>query len=175
VSIQLGPEWEAFLSRLQTTPEQMERDMRRTLQASLLLIEADARTLAPQDTRRLSGSINNQITGTFPSLVGEVGPGVRYGRFVEFGRRAGARMPPVDALIGWVQRHWHPIAERRRGVSRSTLRGEAFILARSIARRGIQPQPYMQPAFVRNRARIEAGFARLGLNIVAYLAGQPIP
>ncbi|HYW90704.1 MAG TPA: HK97 gp10 family phage protein [Chloroflexota bacterium] len=173
--IQLGPEWEAFLSRLQTTPEQMERDMRRTLQASLLLIEADARTLAPQDTRRLSGSINNQITGTFPSLVGEVGPGVRYGRFVEFGRRAGARMPPVDALIGWVRRHWHPIEERRRGVSRSTLRGEAFVLARSIARRGIQPQPFMQRAYQQNRSRIVTGFARLGLRTVAYLSGQPLP
>src|SRR5215831_4926909 len=129
MSIQLGPEWDAFLSRLQTTPEQMERDMRRTLQASLLLVEADARTLAPRDTARLAGSINNRITRTFPSLVGEVGPDAGYGRFVEFGRRAGARMPPVNALIGWVQRHWHSIAERRRGVSRSTLRGEAFILA----------------------------------------------
>src|SRR5262252_9670969 len=108
MSIQLGPEWEAFLSRLQTTPEQMERDMRRTLQASLLLIEADARTLAPQDTRRLSASINNRITGSYPNLVGEVGPSVNYGLFVERGRPAGAKMPPVAALMGWVMRHWHP-------------------------------------------------------------------
>src|SRR5215831_12238277 len=172
MSIQLGPEWEAFLSRLQTTPEQMERDMRRTLQASLLLIEADARTLAPQDTRRLSGSINNQITGTFPSLVGEVGPDAGYGRFVEFGRRAGARMPPVDALMGWVQRHWNPafigplrtgqLRPRRRAgpnVSQAQIRSRAFALARSIARRGIQPRPFMAPAYERNRTRIEAGFA----------------
>src|SRR5262252_1899371 len=149
----------------------MERDMRRTLQASLLLIEADARTLAPQDTRRLSGSINNQITGTFPSLVGEVGPDVRYGRFVEFGRRAGARMPPVDALLGWVQRHFH--APRAR-VTQNTLRGEAFALARAIQRRGIPPRPFMLPAYQRNEARIVAGFARLGLRTVAYLAGRPI-
>ena len=180
MSIQLGPEWEAFLSRLQTTPEQMERDMRRTLQASLLLIEADARQLAPQDTRRLSGSINNQITGTFPSLVGEVGPSVNYGLFVERGRPAGARMPPVDALMGWVMRHWHPMAERRRGVNRNVLRGEAFVLARAIKRRADAVgrfgtmRPYMGPAYVQNRARIEAGFARIGLNIVAYLAGQRI-
>jgi hypothetical protein len=174
MSIQLGPEWDAFLSRLQRTPEEFERQMRQTLQASLLLIEADARTGAPQDTRRLSGSITSQITGTYPNLIGEVGPSVRYGRFVEFGRRAGAKMPPVDALIGWVMRHWHPIAQRRRGVSQSTLRGEAFVLARAIQRRGIQPQPFMQRAYLSNRARIEAGFARLGLTIVAYLAGEPI-
>src|SRR5262252_4296903 len=180
MSIQLGPEWEAFNRRLQQTPEQMERDMRRTLQASLLLIEADARQMAPQDTRRLSGSINNRITGSYPSLVGEVGPSVNYGLFVERGRPAGARMPPVDALIGWVRRHWHPIAERRRGVSRSTLRGEAFVLARAIKRRADAVgrfgtmRPYMGPAYVQNRPRIEAAFARIGLNIIAYLAGQPI-
>ena len=187
MSVQLGPEWEAFLSRLQTTPEQMERDMRQTLQASLLLIEADARQLAPQDTRRLAGSINNHITGTYPSLVGQVGPDAGYGRYVEFGRRAGARMPPVDALIGWVRRHWNPafigplrtgqLRPRRAaapGVSDAQIRGRAFALARAIARRGIPPRPFMLPAYQRNEARIVAGFARLGLRTVAYLAGRPI-
>ena len=188
MSVQLGPEWEAFLSRLQTTPEQMERDMRQTLQASLLLIEADARQLAPQDTRRLAGSINGRISGTYPSLVGQVGPDVAYGRYVEFGRRAGARMPPVDALIGWVRRHWNPafigpmptgvLRPRRaagRGVSEYQIRSRAWALARAIARRGIPPRPFMLPAYDRNRARIEAGFARIGLRVVAYLAGNPIP
>ena len=181
MSIQLGPEWDAFLSRLQTTPEQMERDMRRTLQASLLLVEADARALAPRDTTRLAGSINNRITGTFPSLVGEVGPDVQYGLFVERGRPAGPRMPPVDALMGWVMRHWHPITQRRRGIPRNVLRGEAFVLARAIKRRADAvgrfgtARPYMGPAYVQNRPRIEAAFARIGLNIVTYLAGQPIP
>ena len=185
MSVQLGPEWDAFLSRLQTTPEQMERDMRQTLQASLLLIETDARQFAPQDTRRLAGSINSHITGTYPSLVGTVGPDAGYGRFVEFGRRAGARMPPVDALIGWVTRHWHPafigplrqgqLRPRRAagpGVSQAAIRSRAFALARAIQRRGIPPRPFMVPAFEHNRTRIEAGFARLGLRTVAYLSGQ---
>jgi len=188
MSVQLGPEWEAFLARLQTTPEQMERDMRRTLQASLLLIEADARQIVPQDTRRLAGSINGRITGTYPNLIGEVGPDVNYGRFVEFGRRPGARMPPVDALIGWVTRHWYaafigPLRQgqlrpRRAagpGVSQAMIRNRAFALARAIQRRGIPPRPFMVPAFEHNRARIEAGFARIGLRVVAHLAGQPLP
>ncbi|HYW88689.1 MAG TPA: HK97 gp10 family phage protein [Chloroflexota bacterium] len=188
MSVQLGPEWEAFLRRLQTTPEQMERDMRQTLQASLLLVEASARSYAPQDTRRLAGSISQRITGTYPSLVGEVGPGVRYGLFVEFGRRAGARMPPVNALIGWVTRHWNPafigplrqgeLRPRRAagpGVSQAAIRSRAFALARAIQRRGIPARPFMGPAYESNRARIEAGFARIGLRVVAYLAGNPIP
>jgi bacteriophage HK97-gp10 putative tail-component len=188
MSIQLGPEWEAFNRRLQHTPEQMEREMRQTLQASLVLIEASARTMAPQDTRRLAGSITNQISGTYPSLVGQVGPGVRYGINVEFGRRAGARMPPVDALMGWVARHWHPafVGPLRQGqlrprraaghnVTQAEIRRRAFALAVSISRRGIPARPFMRPAYQHNQARIEQAFARIGVRFVAYLAGQPLP
>lgn len=188
MSIRLGPEWEAFNRRLQRTPEQMERQMREVLQASLILVEADARRMAPQDTRRLSGSISNRISGTYPNLVGEVGPSVRYGLFVERGRRIGAKMPPVAALMGWVARHWYPavhgplrqgeLRPRRaagRGVSQADIRGRAFALARAIKRRGIPARPFMRPAWDRNRARIEQGFSRIGIRIVAYLAGQPLP
>jgi hypothetical protein len=80
-------------------------------------------------------------------------------------------MPPVDALLGWVQRHFH--APRAR-VNQNTLRGEAFALARAIARRGIPPRPFMLPAYEHNRARITAAFARLGLRTVAYWAGNPL-
>ena len=183
MSIQLGPEWEQFNTRLQRTPEQMERDLRRTLGQSLLWIEADARMLAPHDTRRMAGSVNSRITGTFPTLVGAVGPSTRYGWFVEFGRRPG-RMPPVDALIGWVRRHWNPgfigpiprgqLRPRRaagRNVSRNAIRSRAFALARKIAREGVRAQPFMVPAFRRNLPRIEQAFARIGLRTVAYLAG----
>jgi len=188
VSIQLGPEWQQFDQRLQRTPQQLERDLRRAITSSLVLIEADAKPLAAQDTRRLAGSITHHITGTYPRLVGDVGPSVRYGAFVEFGRRAGARMPPVDALIGWVRRHWNPgfigpiprgqLRPRRaagRNVSRNAIRGRAFALARKIQREGIRAQPFMGPAFRRNRLRIEQTFARIGVRTVAYLAGQPIP
>jgi len=187
VSIQLGPEWEAFNRRLQTTPEAMERQMRATLNASLLSIERDARQLAPQDTRRLAGSINSRIEGTYPNLVGVVGPSVRYGLFVERGRRAGARMPPVQALMGWVARHWHPAVagplrqgelrpnRAARGVSQNQIRARAFALAVSISRRGIRARPFMEPAWNRNRANIEQAFARIGIRVVAYLAGQPLP
>jgi hypothetical protein len=185
--IQLGPEWQQFNQRLQREPQRTEADIRRTLQASLLLIEGSAKHLAPQDTRRLSGSITHQISGTYPNIVGEVGPGTRYGIFVEFGRRAGARMPPVDALIGWVRRHWNPafigpiprgqLRPRRaagRNVAQAEIRSRAFALARSIQRRGIRPQPYMRPALIQNLPRIEQAFARIGVRVVSRLAGQQV-
>jgi len=173
VSIQFGPEWQQFDQRLQRTPEQMSQDMRRTITQSLLWIEADARAMAPHDTRRMAGSIVSRVTGLYPNLVGQVGPSTRYGYFVEFGRRPG-RMPPADALIGWVRRHWHPISARRRGISESTLRSQAFVLARAIGRRGTRAQPFLGPAFQRNRVRIEQAFERIGVHTVAYLSGRPL-
>lgn len=188
MSIQFGPEWQQFDRRIQQVPQQLEADIRRTLTASLLSIERDAKRFAPRDTRRLAGSINHQITGTYPRLLGEVGPSVRYGIVMERGRRAGARMPPVDALMGWVRRHWHaafigPIARgqlrpRRaagRNVTEADVRQRAFALARSIQRRGIQARPFMEPAWGRNRADIVRAFERLGLRVIARLAGNQLP
>lgn len=184
MSIQFGPEWQRFGQRLQRTPQVMEQNIRRTMESSLLLIEGDARRGAPQDTRRLSGSINHQITGTYPRLVGQVGPNVRYGIVMERGRRPGQRMPPVNALIPWVRRHFVPrgasIAGRFPGRRRnaawrgrdSELRSLAFVVARSIARKGIPAQPYMRPAYDGNLARIEAAFRSIGVRVTAYLAGH---
>lgn len=50
----------------------------------------------------------------------------------EFGRRAGEQPPPVSALRGWASRHG--------------LGGLEFVLARSIARRGIKGRFFMRAA-----------------------------
>jgi Bacteriophage HK97-gp10, putative tail-component len=185
VSIQFGPEWADFENRLARYPQITETNLTRALTASLLMIEADAKRNVTQDTRRLAGSINHQIVGTYPNLVGRVGPSLTYGRFVEFGRRPG-RMPPVDALMGWVRRHWNPafIGPVQRGslrpkrtasrnVTQNQIRSRAFALARHIALHGVRAQPFMQPAYRRNQRQIEQLFLRMGARIVAYLAGGP--
>ena len=185
MSIQLGPEWRDFENRLNRYPQVTEANLRRALAAGLLMIEADAKQNVRQDTRRLAGSINHRIDGAYPNLIGRVGPSVNYGAFVEFGRRPG-RMPPVDALMGWVRRHWNAASSRPvpagtlrprraagRGVTQDQIRGRAFALARAIGRRGIPPRPYLVPAYRRNQAAIEALFARMGVRITAYLAGGP--
>jgi len=158
------------IRRLNQTPEVMAAELRRAMQASLLLIEADARVNASRDTGRLAGSISNRIDGTGLVLEGHVGPSVGYGRYVEFGRTPGARMPPVSALIGWVQRHFHNPRQR---VTDATLRSEAFALARAISRRGIPPRPFMQPALTKNLPQIEALFAAVGARVAAQIVGGP--
>lgn len=55
--------------------------------------------------------------------------------YVEYGRRAGARMPPVSALIPWVMKKF--------GVPYKRARGIAFAVAKKIARRGIKARKIM--------------------------------
>lgn len=170
MSVQFDPEWERFSARLRAFPANLEANMRQTMQASLLMVERDARRNAPQDTRRLAGSITSDIRGTGLAIEGRVGPSVQYGRFVEFGRRPG-RMPPPDALIGWVRRHSSARFARKTASREAELRSRAFMVARAIGRRGVRAQPYLRPAYDSNRAAIAALFARMGVRVTAQLAG----
>ena len=171
MSVQFDPEWQRFQQRLAAFPRDLEGNMRQAMTASLLMVERDARRNAPQDTRRLGGSITHSITGQGAAIVGRVGPSVQYGRFVEFGRRPG-RMPPPQALVGWVRRHSELRFARRTPAREEELLRRAFLVARAIGRRGVRAQPYLRPAYQRNQATIVRLFRAMGVGVVARLAGQ---
>ena len=61
-----------------------------------------------------------------------------YAQFVEDGRRKGAKQPPSTAIKEWIQ---------QKGISKPTkysLDSFAFVIARSISRKGIKPRPFIQ-------------------------------
>ena len=93
-----------------------------------LLTERAAREGAPKDTSALARSIQ---TETKP-LFGRIHSPLVYHPIMEAGRRPGGRMPPPAALAGWARRHGYT--------------GSLFVLARSIARRGIKGRFYMKAA-----------------------------
>lgn len=130
-------------------------ETRQVMQHALLLVEADARRNVRRDTGRLQNSITHRIEGGGGSLRGEVGPSVRYGLYVERGRRPG-RPPPVSALAGWARRH---------GVN-------PYVVARAIGRRGIRAAPFLLPAYDKNKARIISLFNTIGLKVVETAAGK---
>lgn len=129
-------------------------EMRAAMGAATLVVEGEARSLAPRDEARLQGSITSRITGSGLSLRGEVGPSVGYGLYVELGRRPNKPPPPPQALAGWARRH---------GIAPT--RGNLFVLARSIGRKGIKPHPFIAPALANTKGRVEAIFARIGARV----------
>lgn len=165
-------DFERLELRLSTFGTDAQRELHRAMDSSLLLIELQARQNAAFDTGRLAGSITHRITGTGLNLEGRVGPSARYGVVVEFGRRAGARMPPVDALIPWVRRHMGTGIPRRGARRQQALRARAFLVARAIGRRGIRARPFLRPAYQSNRAQIRQIFAGVSVRMIAHLRGR---
>jgi len=197
---------EEFERRLRNFPEIVNNQLHTSMARSLLWLEQDARTYAPRDTGHLGGSINGpeRITGSGLSIEGRVGPSVAYGAPVEMGRRVGAKAPPVEALIPWVQRHWRvplvgdrprvqrgqmvlPLFEQEvgyratnlrrppRNVTMQQIRRRAFALARAIQLRGIRRQPYLQQSWGKKQGRITNEFRQMGTRVAASLStGQSL-
>lgn len=125
---------------------QVERDLRGTpfvnsIVQAALIVEGDAKRLAPVDTGRLRGSIAHEIR-SMSGLTGEdvvqgvVGTNVIYAAAVHDGSRP--HWVPIRALEVWASRH---------GVS-------ARAVQLAIARRGTRARPFLRQAFEQNRARI---------------------
>ena len=61
-----------------------------------------------------------------------------YAQFVEEGRRKGAKQPPSTAIKEWIV---------QKGITKPqkySLDAFAFVIARSISRKGIKPRPFIQ-------------------------------
>lgn len=121
---------------------------------STIMVEGDARILAPVDTGLLRRSITHEVQRTGEGVVGKVGTNVPYGRYVEEGTRP--HFPPVAAVAGWAGRH---------GI-------EPYLVARAIARHGTRARPYLKPALAKNLAAINDEFRRAATRILARFGGR---
>lgn len=70
-----------------------------------------------------------------------------YWKFIEKGRRAGAKMPPVSAIENWIKIRKiipRPLILKSGKQRVPTVPQLAFIIARSIAKKGIKPRQFMR-------------------------------
>lgn len=65
-----------------------------------------------------------------------------YYKYIESGRRAGSKMPPVSAIQAWIEKKH--ITPRPIGGRVPSLPQLAFLIARHIGRDGIPAKPYLQ-------------------------------
>ena len=59
-----------------------------------------------------------------------------YLKFIESGRRKGAKFPPVEPIVNWAKKHGIP-----------TDNGTIYLIRRAISRDGIAPRPFMDKVF----------------------------
>ena len=92
-------------------------------------------------------------------IFGAKGKADNYARYVEEGREAGKRQPPVEPILNWMKIKPIRIRDARTGrVTRATenqKKGVAFAIARKIGRDGIPPVHYFKDAIKDTREEME--------------------
>lgn len=163
---------------LAALPATFAREVRPTMEASLLLIESDYKAnLQPfKLTGRSINSVTYTIEGSGLNLVGQVGPASAWGRAFELGRPAGI-WPPLGPLVVWVRaRHLSGVYSLKSKVharlgGRSTQDAQDIAAARGVQRkiayRGIPPHPALVPAFEKNLPAITELFRKLGVRVIS--------
>lgn len=70
-----------------------------------------------------------------------------YWKYIENGRRAGAKMPPITAIKNWIERKNiipRPMTLRNGKTVVPNTKSLAFLIARSISKKGIKPKPLLK-------------------------------
>ncbi len=109
------------------------------------------RILLEQETIKRKIFHRKRFAKGWRMTVGEQSSSVRiynkepYASVIEYGRRPGARRPPVQALIPWVR--------DKMGLQGKAARGAAFAIARKIGQRGIKARPVLRSVQVQQRVQ----------------------
>ena len=81
-----------------------------------------------------------QLTETFDEQDNEFVTTIKipgYGKYINEGRRPGAKMPPIQPILEWIR-------ERRIKTSQYTQPQLAWAIAKSIQKKGIRPTPFIE-------------------------------
>lgn len=151
---------------LEQFPEESQRELMLAMQKAVYTIESNVKPLVPVDRGRLRASIGSEVTVISSlSIEGRVGPsmtGEVYPVVMEFGREPGSRMPPVEALEPWVRRVIQP--------DKKDVRRIAFLIARSIGKKGIKAREYLKQGWERSKKDVTKYFAQAVENIAEGLS-----
>lgn len=143
---------QAKLDRLmrKLAPAQLNRAWRDGMEDSLAFLKRAVQENTNVDRGMLRGGIFTEIHGTtVDSMFGRVLPSPatkEYASVQEWGRKPGGKMPPVTVIADWA---------RRKGITVS-----AFVIARSIARKGTKGKFMFRDAARKGQTQVVRIMAR---------------
>src|SRR5262249_3771508 len=108
---------------------------------------------------------------TLDTIQGRVFSSLPYAIVMDQGRQPGARMPPVDALLLWVER----VFEIPGGFDDDELESVAWAVARSIARKGIPGRHFVDQGVTATLPRVDAILEAMAAEIAAVLTNTSAP
>jgi len=139
-------EMEEAAEALEAAAVEVREQIPTVMGKAVLVLEREAKVLAPVDTGRLRSSIASEVRGAAMETVGVVGSNVEYAPYVELGTKP--HFPPYrpgTPLGRWAELH---------GVS-------AFAVALVISRRGTKARKFLQGAFEHKRDEVVKLFVEL--------------
>jgi HK97 gp10 family phage protein len=153
-----------LVQALLQTPQLLAKNMAKAVLRSAKEMARAARTnvnQGPNAFGTLRNTIKEKQRSPYEAIIA---PNVNYAQMVEEGTSGGGKAPPRDSIEDWIN---------VRGILPNDpfmdSRDLSFLIARSIAKKGTPPQPYLQPAFDDNKAKAER---RINLAIDAALRGK---
>jgi len=94
-----------------------------------------------------TGNLINSLTYKYSYSNGQYNlqiTGAKYLINVDRGRRAGARMPPINPIIAWLKVKRINVNVPKEGSREAALRGRAYAVAKNISKKGIKPFPILR-------------------------------
>ena len=131
------------------SPAKLAGAMHSGMEESVAWIKHRVVEETPVDRGFLRAGITTDIHGVGVGLTGTVFPSpavAQYASVVEWGRRPGRKMPPIQVIAEWA---------RRKGITTP-----AFVIARSIGRKGIPGKHMFEKAFKASKAPVQRIFER---------------
>jgi hypothetical protein len=120
-----------------------EEYIRLAQRALIVSFATTLRTFKKIATQKTYNSMRTQITkGTYITNIDLYAHKSLY--FIEKGRRAGAKPPPISPIEEWIKAKNIQFQDKR-GRNLST-KSMAFIISRSIGKKGIKPTPIIEKA-----------------------------
>lgn len=130
---------------LKKAPDVVMRRLAEALERGAQEVAREARGRAPKAFSTLTNSIRAERAGDLHFFVA---PGVNYAPWVEGGRMPMRKTGTKNGLLEWIRLKINPAATGK------ALDRLGYVIARAISRQGIQPKPFMQPAFEAKKARV---------------------
>ncbi len=126
-------------------PDVFRRHMSRGVHRAALEVGREERRAAPKAFSTLANSIKESRIGEFAWAVS---PSAEHADYMEQGTRPGA-FPPPESIMAWLE-----VKRITPNDDSTSMRSLAFLIGRSIQRKGIRKQPFAAPTAEKMEPRV---------------------
>lgn len=155
-------ELEEFAEQLPGLSDAFRLALRRLVRRIVDAIEQMVVPLTPVNSGALRQSWGTKVTTFGPVIIGEVSSPLAYAPVMEFGRRPGQTQPPTAPIALWI--------ERKGIASGDEAEALAYVIARSIGRRGIEGRKMLTRTLDRLEPVIDEWFRSLPQQVIREFA-----